>query len=388
MTTNKILSWRKISAALALTFALVAPTASTAEESISLSFATYYPGTASWADVEIAYMKKVEELSNGRVKFDPINWKGLFGAKELQGALADGAIDTAWSSSMYTPADNPLRVLLIGGPFLATTVASQSQCSNYLYENWEPYRDDFHKNGIHLLYTRPGPAMNMITGEMISGPKDLIGKKIRAHGKAFSAGMANLGAIPVLVEAFDVEQQLRAGNIAASSETGGTGSAKIANNIGGTATLVDPGIGPYGAGHMVMSLDKYNSLPEDVQQLLDGMRYHWTNVAIQNVYADYAAMMKMVEDNGINYMKFTEAQTAELRELMDIDNELLKLAAEYDAQGFPATEALERHKQCSSIIDKVNPVPGNGASDVHNAAVTGLSQGEAYVATAAELGLD
>ena len=60
MTTNKILSWRKISAALALTFALVAPTASTAEESISLSFATYYPGTASWADVEIAYMKKNE----------------------------------------------------------------------------------------------------------------------------------------------------------------------------------------------------------------------------------------------------------------------------------------------------------------------------------------
>jgi len=33
--------------------------------------------------------------------FEPINWKGLLGAKELQGATADGAVNVIWSSRNY-----------------------------------------------------------------------------------------------------------------------------------------------------------------------------------------------------------------------------------------------------------------------------------------------
>jgi TRAP-type C4-dicarboxylate transport system substrate-binding protein len=323
-------------------------------------------------------MKNIEIATNGRVVFDPINWKGLFGAKELQGAAADGAIDVAWSSPMYTPSENPLRTLLIGGPFLVGTVAAQAHCLTYLYETYEPVTNDFHKNGVVLLYSRPGPSMLMITGDMISGPADLIGMKIRAHGKVFSAGMANLGAIPVLVEAFDIEQQMRAGNLDASSETGGTTGATLARNIGGTTTLIEPMIGPYGSGHQIMGKDKWDSLPADIQQVFIDNRYRHTNIAIQNVAADYQVMMKAIEESGQPYMAFTRAQLQELKDLMNIEAEIDKLLAEVDAAGFPGTEALAKMRQCAAIVDKINPTPANGASDIDMAKVIGLSAGEPY----------
>jgi hypothetical protein len=40
-------------------------------------------------------------VGSQRVVFEPINWKGLFGAKELQGATAGGAVDVIWSSKNY-----------------------------------------------------------------------------------------------------------------------------------------------------------------------------------------------------------------------------------------------------------------------------------------------
>jgi len=378
MNRTQMKMWKVGLVSVALAFAFGASGAKAADDVIKLSFATYWPGTASVADDTIAFMKEVEIRTNGRVVFDPINYKGLFGAKELQGAAADGAVDVVWASPMYTPSDNPLRTLLAGGPFLGKTVASQAQCINYLYETWEPMQDDFHKNGVKLLYMRAGPNMKMITEDMISGPEDLVGAKIRAHGKVFSAGMANLGAIPVLVEAFDIEQQMRAGNLQASSETGGTGAGRLARNIGGTTTLIDPGIGAYGAAHMLMGMKTWDSLPADIQQLFTDMRWEWANVVIQSGASDEAQLLKDIEESGQPYLAFSREQRAKLLEMMDVEGEIKKLLAEVDAAGYPGTEAVKRYRECADIVDRINPIPSNGASDVNMAKVIGLHKGEPY----------
>ena len=169
--------------------------------------------------------------------------------KELQGAVGDGAVDMAWSSPMYTPADNPIRTLLIGGPFLGKYVDVPPLAFTHLYETWEPAAEDFHKHNVVPLYIRPGPSMGIAMMGEISSPDDLIGKKIRAHGAIFSKGLKNMGAVPVLVEAFDIEQQMRAGNLDGASETGGLTWGRYPEKIPGV-TLVDPRIGPYGAGDL------------------------------------------------------------------------------------------------------------------------------------------
>ena len=361
------------------------PSGVKADDVIKLSFATYYPGTASWADLDIAYMHAIEKATNGRVVFDPINWKGLFGAKELQGAAADQAVDVIWSSSAYTPSVNKLRVLLLGGPFLSTTVASQSQCMNYMYETWEPARADFHNNGVVLLYMRPGPEMMFVLGAPITGPEDMVGKKFRAVGEVISKGLDNMGAVPVLIEAFDIEQQMRAGNIDGATEIGGMGSVNQVANLGEGAQLVNPGIGPYGAGHMLMSKKTWDGLPADIQKIFNDFRFKWTNAAIQERYADFGVMMKTVEEQGLDYLEFTKEQSAQLFEMMKMTEELNKLTAKFDAEGIPASEALARHTACAEIIDRVNPTPANGASDIHMSHVQGLSKGEPYEFNAAEL---
>jgi TRAP-type C4-dicarboxylate transport system substrate-binding protein len=347
--------WRYL-LALPMMVALAAGQTAQAEDVIELSFATYYPGTVSWADVEHAYMDEIEKRSNGRLKVTKKHWKGLFGAKELQGAVGDAAIDIAWCSPLYTPADNPLRTLLIGGPFLGKYVDVPPLAYTHLYDTWEPAADDFHKHNVELLYVRPGPQMGMALMGDISSPDDLVGKKIRAHGAIFSKGLKNMGAVPVLVEAFDIEQQMRAGNLDATSETGGSGWALYAKNIPGT-TLIDPRIGPYGAGHMIMNKDKFESLPADLQKMLADMRYEWTVLSTRWVAVDAANAMKMIEENDYPLVRFTEEQFAAWRKSMKIEEEFAALAEEYEARGVPAKEALSRFKAITAILDKTSVYP-------------------------------
>ena len=357
-TTNKTSprSWRRCLSAFPVIFLLAAGQTAQADDVIELSFATYYPGTISWADVEHAYMDEIEKRSNGRLKVTKKHWKGLFGAKELQGAVGDGAIDMAWSSPLYTPADNPLRTLLIGGPFLGKYVDVPPLAFTHLYDTWEPAAEDFHKHNVVPLYIRPGPSMGMALKGEISSPDDLVGKKIRAHGAVFSKGLKNMGAVPVLVEAFDIEQQMRAGNLDGASETGGLSWALYAKNIPGT-TLVDPRIGPYGAGHMIMNKEKFDGLPADLKKILVDMRYEWTILATRWVAVDAARTMKAIEEESYPLVRFTDEQFAAWREKMKIDEEIAAQVEEYEARGVPAKEAVSRFKAISAILDKTSVYP-------------------------------
>ena len=348
--------WKSLLALPAAALLLSAGPAAQADDVIELSFATYYPGTVSWADVEHAYFEEIEKRSGGRLKVTKKHWKGLFGAKELQGAVGDGAVDMAWSSPLYTPADNPIRTLLIGGPFLGKYVDVPPLAFTHLYDTWEPAADDFHKHNVVPLYIRPGPSMGMAVKGEISSPDDLVGKKIRAHGAVFSKGLKNMGAVPVLVEAFDIEQQMRAGNLDATSETGGSGWALYAKNIPGV-TLIDPRIGPYGAGHIIMNKDKFEGLPDDLRKILTDMRYEWTILATRWVAVDAANTMKMIEENGWPLVRFTDEQFADWRKKMKVDEEFAALAEEYEGRGVPAKEALSRYFAITEILNKTSLYP-------------------------------
>ena len=257
---------------------------------------------------------------------------------------------------MYTPADNPIRTLLIGGPFLGKYVDVPPLAFTRLYNTWEPAAEDFHKHNVVPLYIRPGPSMGIAMMGEISSPDDLIGKKIRAHGAIFSKGLKNMGAVPVLVEAFDIEQQMRAGNLDGASETGGLTWGRYPEKIPGV-TLVDPRIGPYGAGHMIMNKDKFESLPADLQKMLADMRYEWAVLATRWVAMDAARTMKLIDENDYPLVRFTDEQFDAWREKMKIDEELAALADEYEAKGVPAQEALSRFKAIAALLDKTSIYP-------------------------------
>ena len=108
-------------------------------------------------------------------------------------------------------------------------------------------------------------------------------------------------------------------------------------------TLVDPRIGPYGAGHMIMNKDKFEGLPDDLRKMLADMRYEWTILATRWVAVDAANTMKMIEENGWPLVRFTEEQFADWRKKMKVDEEFAALAEEYEGRGVPAKEALSRY---------------------------------------------
>jgi len=163
-------------------------------------------------------------------------------------------------------------------------------------------------------------------------------------------------AAPVLVEAFDIEQQMRAGNLDGASETGGLSWALYAKNIPGV-TLIDPRIGPYGAGHMIMNKEKFDGLPADLRKMLADMRYEWTVLATRWVAMDAARTMKTIEENNYPLVRFTDEQFSAWREKMKIDDEIATQVEEYEGRGVPAKEAVSRFKAISAILDKTSVYP-------------------------------
>ena len=354
MTQAKM--WKAGLASVMLAFVFGGSGAKAAKEVdgvLELTFAAYWPGTVAWADIEHAYFAAIEERSGGRLKVTKKHWKGLFGAAELQGAVRDGAIDMAWSSPLYTPADNPIRTLLIGGPFLGKYIDVPGLVYTHLYDTWEPAKEDFHKHSVVPLYIRPSPAMGLALKGEFNSPDDLVGKKVRSHGKVFSKGLKNMGAIPVLVESADVEQQLRAGNLDGTTELGGLTWAKLGTNIPGLK-LVDSRIGPYGSGHMIMNKEVFDSLPADLQKMPSDMRYEWTLLCTRWAAIDAQKAAALIEKENIPFLRFTDEQFDDWMVKMKIDDEIEALIEENEANGVPAREAVRRFKEVAAILDKTS----------------------------------
>ena len=318
-----------------------------AQDVITLSFTTYVPdipfmqNTKDWLDA-------VEQRSGGRIKIEPRTWGGaLFGADELLGAAGDGSVDIVWNSPAYTPAAQPIQTLL-NMPFLTSNVDSSAKAQTKLYETWAPAQEDFTKNNVVLLFKNTSGAMGIGLSEPITGPEGLTGLKLRAPGKIWGSGISNAGAVPVQMSAVDIEQSMRGGIIDGFSEIpiGGVGIF-----CGHCKQVVDPRVGPFGMGHLVMNKDKFDSLPDDLKALLEKMRWEYIIRTAQHALESDAAIHKVLEEQNIEFLRFSDEQYAAWYGSMKVDEVVEAQIQVVEETGVPAREALMRFRELTDQYD-------------------------------------
>lgn len=213
------------------------------------------------------WVEAVEEASDGRIDFEIFPAMALGGKPpELYSQVRDGVVDLAWTLPGYTPGTFPLTEVfelpsVHVGDARATNLAIQE-----MMDDLAPDFEDVHPILIHV---HAGNALHLASGKVESAA-DFAGLKVRSPSRSGAWVLEALGAEPVGMPVPALPQALSRNTVDA-----GLVPYEIAIPLG-LAELTEASVELDGGARFgtstflfAMNKDAYNSLPDDLKQVID-----------------------------------------------------------------------------------------------------------------------
>ena len=240
-------------------------------ESVNLTYSIFFPSTHGQCEAGTAWAKEVEKRSNGKVKITVIPGGVLSKANQTYDGVVSGISDIGMSCFAYTRGRFPVMEALdlpLGYPNgkVATKVA------NEFYELTKPKELQdvkvlyLHAHGPGLLHTKK-PVRNL---------EDLKGMLIRSTGLSAKVIEA-LGGVPVAKSQGETYEALQRGTVEGTigpiEVLKGWRQAEVikyttdCSDIGYTTTM-----------YVVMNLNKWNGLSDDLKAVLDEVSKEYMDV--------------------------------------------------------------------------------------------------------------
>ena len=213
------------------------------------------------------YMAAITEASGGAVTFDiNLNSSLIANANDVPESLTVGIADMSLLTINNFPGLFPLLYGLVTMPMLTYSPEAKMQIYDDMFAAHPELDAEIEAAGLKRLGWTIAGSEGMIIklGKEYQTIDDLKGKKIWAASDIVSNMLVDIGAIPTTVAFTDaytsLEKSVIDGAINAPAAVAAMGWHNVCDNWVpiGTAT---------GVSFFVMSLDKWNSLPENVQQL-------------------------------------------------------------------------------------------------------------------------
>jgi len=255
----------------------------------------------------------VEKDSGGRIKVDHYPSMQLGGKPpELMDQAIDGVADIVWTVVGYTPGRYP-GTEVFELPFMMTNARATSRA---YWEMFEKHWKDTDFKNVHILATWVhGPGM-IHTKDPVNTPADMQGMKIRGGSRSVNGLLTKLGATPVGMPVPAVSEGLSKGVIDGTTipweVTAALKVPELVHNhteFSGAALYTLTFV-------LAMNKDKYDSLPADLQKVIDdnsGLEFSVFAGGTQ-ADADGPARQNAV-DLGNNIVTVDEAGTEEWRTL-------------------------------------------------------------------------
>ena len=197
------------------------------KEVITLKFADQFPVTHYISrNGGQFWMKRVTELTNGRVQFRHFPGEQMGKSSDMLDILGHGVADAGYIAFTYFAGRMPL----------ITGAASYTGCWNDSVEGNPAVMEiattspvlenDFLKNGIRpILPFANAPYQLWLTNKEVKKPGDMKGLKIRSGGGELDKVIASYGAIPVQIPAPEIYEALSRGTVDGITLSGASGHA-------------------------------------------------------------------------------------------------------------------------------------------------------------------
>ena len=237
---------------------------------ITLTYANFAPDK-TFPGVQLErYKKEVEERTKGQVKIEAYHGGTLLGAKNMFDGVISGIADIGTLPPGYHPERFPMIELFgtqLGWPTATAATAA-------LYDIFEKYKlESFDKVKILASFTTT-PA-HIMSFKPIRNLEDLKGAELRGSGMIVKA-LELLGSKPVGMPMSEVPEALKKGIV-----KGLVTSVEVMKdfNFAEYCNYVTKCYLPVAPWVVVMNKKKWNSLPQEVKDVLDDMRRNqsmWT----------------------------------------------------------------------------------------------------------------
>ncbi|HUT97070.1 MAG TPA: TRAP transporter substrate-binding protein DctP [Dehalococcoidales bacterium] len=267
-----------------LAFPLVGGCTTEEEETFELTYNNFFPPTNYNSILADAFCKEIEARTDGRVTFTYYPAGGLAAAADTYDAVVEGIADIGMSCLAYTMGRFPASELVDlphGYPngWVATMVATD------FYNEFMP--DEF--DDSHPLYFHAhGPGIVFTVDKPVRTLEDMQGLVLRSTGNGAAIAEA-LGATGYAAAQGDAYELMSKGTIDGSMTPMepllGWKQAEVVNyvtNCYDVAYTTD--------FFVVMNLDKWNELPDDIQDIFTEVSEEWAEKhAMLWSYYDIAA---------------------------------------------------------------------------------------------------
>ena len=292
-----------------------------------------------WAD-------GVEEDSGGRIKIERYPSMQLGGTPpQLMDQALDGVVDIVWTVVGYTPGRFP-RVEVFELPFMMTNAEATSRA---YWDLFEKEMKDTEFKDLHIIGTWVhGPGV-IHSSEPISSMDDLEGKKLRAPTRVITGMLEQLGATAVGMPVPAIPEALSKGVIDGCvipwEVTPALKVPELVQNhteFGGDHALYTT------AFVLAMNKQKYESLPDDLKQVLDDNSGQEFSAFAGRTQAEWDAPgRKAAVEGGNNIIELSAEEVAKWQEAAQpvIDNWI----ADMDAKGIDGQALVD---EARALIDK------------------------------------
>ncbi|MDR3300264.1 MAG: TRAP transporter substrate-binding protein [Candidatus Accumulibacter sp.] len=256
----------RLLAALAIaSVAFASQAADPAKKTFLLRFAHHNPPTSYLAVKGFdPWVKAIEARTNGRIKFEVYPSQMLSKTTDVYDNTISGLTDIGWSFVSFYPGRFPLTEV-INLPMLGFDKAAiGSKVIWDLYQNSPYLKKEFADVKVLTLHTHDGNPI--ISKRPILTGADIAGKKLRTGGGPINPFMQALGASPIMMGSTDTYQAAEKGVIDGAVLVWEAIQMQSLQEI--LKEVLDASVNS-GVFFLVMNKKLWDSLPPDIQQVID-----------------------------------------------------------------------------------------------------------------------
>jgi TRAP-type C4-dicarboxylate transport system substrate-binding protein len=277
------------------------------------------------------FAKWLEERSNGRIKMTL--YQGSFGSpRDAWDMVANNTIQFTWTGDLYNPGRMPITQM-IALPFEVPSVKVAHTILNELLK--AGYLKEYKK--VKPMYFLPTYPIGIYsTNKKITKLEDFQGMKIRCGTGIQGQVLVALGASTVSLPGSEEYMSLQTGVIDATITGINIGIHRKLSEVIKYAIKEPPLF--YGVLLMLMNRQTYDSLPQDIKDILDQASRDIASQQIETIMMQEKQMWSDFEKQGVDCYSISPEEVARWRKAIgDIGG---KYAAEVSAKGYPGEEAL------------------------------------------------
>jgi len=267
---------------------------------VKLSYANF-PPAPTFPCVQMERWKaEVEKRTAGKVAIDTYPGGTLLGAKNMMDGVIAGQADIGCLAMAYQPG----RFIVTNATGLPMDLPNAKVASMVLWDIYQKYQPDaFAKVKVLTMFTTA--PTNIMSKVAVRNLDDIKGLDLRSPGgavKILKAWGANPVGMPMPATVEALQKGVVKGLFSSTETMKDFKFAESCKYVTLTNTLIVPFA-------VVMNMDKWNSLPKDVQRVMEGLSVQqamWTGAYMDNHVAEANAWSKNVQN-----VEFIELAPAE-----------------------------------------------------------------------------